>query len=67
MTFMVHLCRQRYQQYFCMKLRILGKMAAFPKITTISTESAILNSMSNFMPKYWQDWHEIVNEFLRQR
>ena len=28
-------------------------MAVFPKIITISTDLAISNSMSSFVPKYW--------------
>ena len=42
----------------------------FPKIMTISTDLAILNSMSSFVPKFWLNWQILVaicNEFRRQR
>ena len=52
---------------FKVKLIII---AVFPKIMTISTHLAILNSMSSFVPKYWLNWQILVaifNEFRRQR
>ena len=42
------------------------KIAVFPKTMTISTDLAILNNMSNFVPKYSQNWQILVaicNEF----
>ena len=45
-------------------------MAVFLKIMTISTDLAISDSISSFVPKYWLNWHilmAICNEFRRQR
>ena len=45
-------------------------MAIFAKIMTISTDLAILDSISSFVPKLWLNWQillAIFNEFLRQR
>ena len=46
-----------------------GKIAAFPKIMTISTDLAISN-MSSFVPKYCVNWQNLVpifNQFRGER
>ena len=47
-----------------------GKIAVFLKMMAMSNHSAISNSMSSFVPKYWLNWQILVaifNEFRRQR
>ena len=43
-------------------------MVVFPKVMTISTDLAISNSMSSFVPKHWLNWQilAIFDEFRRQ-
>ena len=52
--------------FFCMKSRLLGKIAGFRRIITVSTGLAISN-MSSFVPKYYLNWQimvAILKEFL---
>ena len=54
---------------FCIESTIFGKIAVSPKIMTISSDLAISNSMSSYVPKYWLNWQILVaifNEFLGQ-
>ena len=46
-----------------------SKVAVFPKIMNISTDVAILNSISSFVPKYWLMWQILVvifDEFVNK-
>ena len=56
--------------FFARDQEFQGKIAVFLKIMTISTDLAISNSMSSFVPKYrlnWQILVTILNKFSRQR
>ena len=41
---------------FARNQQFWGKITVLPKIVTISTNLAISNNMSSFVPKYWLNW-----------
>ena len=58
LAFSTNSCGQRQQQNsaFAWNQEFWDKIDVFPKIMTISTDLAISNTISSFVPKYWLNW-----------